>query len=70
MQQILDQLQIALTAFDCDRSLNLLSEAVAEYRRMPEMRDHVWARQASSKNDVRKVSDLAAKRRLSELSPR
>jgi FlaA1/EpsC-like NDP-sugar epimerase len=70
MQQILDELQIALTAFDCDRSLNLLSEAVAEYRRMPEMRDYVWARQATSKTEVRKVSDLAAKRRLSEHGPR
>jgi FlaA1/EpsC-like NDP-sugar epimerase len=70
MQQILDELLLALTAFDCDRALNLLSEAVAEYRRMPEMRDYVWARQATSKTDVRKVSDLAAKRRLSELGPR
>ena len=70
MQKILDELTIALTAFDCDRALNLLSEAVAEYRRMPEMRDYVWARQATSKTDDRKVSDLAAKRRLSELGPR
>ncbi len=71
MQQVLDELLLALTAFDCDRALNLLSEAVAEYRRMPEMRDYVWARKAAAiKSDDRKVSDLAAKRRLSELGPR
>ena len=71
MQQLLDELLIALDAFDCDRALMLLSDAVAEYRRMPEMRDYVWARKAASaKLDDRKVSDFAAKRRLSELGPR
>jgi FlaA1/EpsC-like NDP-sugar epimerase len=71
MQQVLDELNIALAALDCDRALTLLSDAVAEYRRMPEMRDYVWARKAAAiKSDDRKVSDLAAKRRLSELGPR
>jgi FlaA1/EpsC-like NDP-sugar epimerase len=71
MQPILDELLVALGAFDCDRALTLLSDAVAEYRRMPEMRDYVWARKAAAaKSDDRKVSDLAAKRRLSEIGPR
>jgi FlaA1/EpsC-like NDP-sugar epimerase len=71
MQQLLDELLVALGAFDCDRALTLLSDAVAEYRRMPEMRDYVWARKAAAaKSDDRKVSDLAAKRRLSETGPR
>jgi hypothetical protein len=35
------------------------------------MRDYVWARKAASaKPDDRKVSDLAAKRRFSEIGPR
>ncbi len=70
MQQLLDELLSALNAMDCDRALNVLSEAVAEYRRVPEMRDYVWARKVDKgmpvKTDDRKVSDLAAKRRLSE----
>jgi FlaA1/EpsC-like NDP-sugar epimerase len=71
MQPLLDELLVALGAFDCDRALTLLSDAVAEYRLMPEMRDYVWARKpAAAKSDDRKVSDLAAKRRLSEIGPR
>lgn len=71
MQQLLDELLVALQAFDCERALSLLSEAVAEYHRMPEMRDYVWARKvAAAKSDDRKVSDLATKRRLSEAGPR
>jgi FlaA1/EpsC-like NDP-sugar epimerase len=70
MQPILDELLIALAAFDCERALNLLTDAVAEYRRMPEMRDYVWSRKASTKSDDRKVSDLAAKRRASDFGPR
>jgi len=71
MQQLLDDLLLALDACDCDRALMLLSEAVAEYRRMPEIRDYVWARRTlSAKLDARKVSDFAAKRRLSDIGPR
>ena len=66
MQQLLDELMAAVDALDCDRALGLLSEAVAEYRRMPEVRDYVWARKAT-KLDDRKVADMAAKRRISEL---
>jgi len=74
MQQLLDELLVALGVMDCDRALNVLSEAVAEYRRVPEMRDYVWARKADKgtpvKTDDRKVSDLSVKRRLSESLPR
>ncbi len=70
MQQILDELLVVLSAFDCDRALNMLSEAVAEYQRMPESQDFVWARRAMAKSDDRKVADIAAKRRASELGPR
>jgi len=74
MQQLLDELLVALGVMDCDRALNVLSEAVAEYRRVPEMRDYVCARKADKgtpvKTDDRKVSDLSVKRRLSESLPR
>jgi FlaA1/EpsC-like NDP-sugar epimerase len=71
MQQLLDELLGALTAFDCEKALTVLSEAVAEYRRMPETRDYVWARKSTqAKADDRKVSDISTKRRFSELGPR
>jgi FlaA1/EpsC-like NDP-sugar epimerase len=71
MQQLLDELLGALSAFDCEKALTVLSEAVAEYRRMPETRDYVWARKSTqAKADDRKVSDISTKRRFSELGPR
>ena len=64
MQQLLDELLLALASFDCDRALALLGEAVIEFRRCPEIRDYVWNRHvASPKPEERKVADLAAKRR-------
>jgi hypothetical protein len=47
--------------------LQVLADAVVEYHRTPEVRDHVWSHKVvPPKLDDRKVSDLAAKRRLSE----
>jgi len=71
MQQVLDELLGALNASDCDRALNVLSDAVAEYRRTPELRDYVSTRKAQgAKLDDRKVSDIALKRRSSDFGPR
>jgi len=71
MQQVLDELLGALNASDCERALIILSDAVAEYRRTPEIRDYVSTRKTLvAKLDDRKVSDIAAKRRSSELGPR
>jgi FlaA1/EpsC-like NDP-sugar epimerase len=68
MAQILENLQAALQSSDCDRALNILGEAVAEYRPADDIRDYVWARKAvvlpaASDN---KVADLATKRRHAE----
>jgi FlaA1/EpsC-like NDP-sugar epimerase len=67
MQQILNDLLVALASFDCHRALALLTESVAEYQGDPEIRDYVWARKALLPHaPAAKVADFAAKRRLSE----
>jgi FlaA1/EpsC-like NDP-sugar epimerase len=67
MQQVLNELLVALASFDCHRALALLTEAVAEYQAEGEIRDYVWTRKAVLPHaPAAKVADFAAKRRLSE----
>jgi FlaA1/EpsC-like NDP-sugar epimerase len=67
MQQLLNDLLIALASFDCRRSLALLSESVAEYHATHAINDYIWARKAvPAAVDGGKVADFAAKRRLSD----
>ena len=73
MQQLLNELLIALASFDCRRSVALLCEAVAEYRQNHDIRDYVWAKKTLAPvsddrkpADDRKVTDFTAKRRLFE----
>jgi FlaA1/EpsC-like NDP-sugar epimerase len=73
MQQLLNELLIALASFDCRRSVGLLCEAVAEYRQTHDIRDYVWAKKTLAPvsddrkpADDRKVTDFIAKRRLFE----
>jgi FlaA1/EpsC-like NDP-sugar epimerase len=69
MQQLLNELLVALASFDCHRALALLAEAVAEYQAEGEIRDYVWTRKAVLPHaPAAKVADFAAKRRLSEAS--
>jgi FlaA1/EpsC-like NDP-sugar epimerase len=67
MQQLLNDLLIALASFDCRRSLGLLAESVAEYHGTHAINDYIWARKAVPATvDAGKVADFAAKRRLSD----
>lgn len=68
MQQILNDMLVALASFDCSRATALLSDAVAEYRQAAELSDLVWTRKTPAVvvQDV-KVADFAAKRRQSEI---
>jgi FlaA1/EpsC-like NDP-sugar epimerase len=73
MQQLLNELLIALASFDCRRSVGILCEAVAEYRQTHDIRDYVWAQKTLAPidddrkaADGRKVTDFVAKRRLFE----
>jgi FlaA1/EpsC-like NDP-sugar epimerase len=67
MQQLLNELLVALASFDCRRSLALLSEAVAEYHATYAINDYIWTRKSlPAAADAVKVADFAAKRRLSD----
>ncbi|MEJ0037590.1 MAG: nucleoside-diphosphate sugar epimerase/dehydratase [Gammaproteobacteria bacterium] len=67
MQQLLNELLVALASFDCRRSLALLAESVAEYHATHVISDYIWTRKAVSlPADGAKVADFAAKRRLSD----
>jgi FlaA1/EpsC-like NDP-sugar epimerase len=67
MQQVLNDLLVALASFDCHRALGLLAESVAEYNSELDIRDYVWTRKAVLPHaPAAKVADFAAKRRLSE----
>jgi FlaA1/EpsC-like NDP-sugar epimerase len=67
MQQLLNELLVALASFDCRRSLALLADAVAEYHATHAISDYIWTRKGVSvPADGTKVADFAAKRRLSD----
>jgi FlaA1/EpsC-like NDP-sugar epimerase len=67
MQEILNDLLVALASFDCQRALALLAESVAEYQSSPDIRDYVWNRKTVLPHATgAKVADFAAKRRQSE----
>lgn len=67
MEQILNELLVALASFDCHRALALLGDAVAEYQADVDIRDYVWTRKAVLPHaPAAKVADFAAKRRLQE----
>jgi len=68
MQEILNELLVALASFDCERALALLTESVAEYQSSADIRDYVWNRKSVLPHAAgTKVADFAAKRRQSEL---
>jgi FlaA1/EpsC-like NDP-sugar epimerase len=71
VQGMLEELLVAMDRFDCQRSLQLLSEVVEEYQRSPESHDLVWARQSATTPDDRKVTSLKPRRivRNTGLSP-
>ena len=67
MEQVLNELLVALASFDCHRALALLAEAVAEYEADVDIRDYVWTRKAVLPHaPAAKIADFAAKRRLQE----
>jgi FlaA1/EpsC-like NDP-sugar epimerase len=67
MNQLLNDLLIALASFDCRRAIAILSESVAEYRVSSGINDYVWTRKAVvPPADDAKVTDFSAKRRHTE----
>jgi len=69
MQQILNELLVALASFDCRRALALLTESVAEYRAKHAISDYVWTRKSIAPVvEAGRVADFAAKRRHSDVA--
>jgi FlaA1/EpsC-like NDP-sugar epimerase len=65
VQQVLDELSVALGRFDCDVARQLLMQTVAEYRPNVDLQDVVWNRKtAAAYADSANVTSLQARRRL------
>jgi FlaA1/EpsC-like NDP-sugar epimerase len=62
VQEFLTEIMAAMGKFDCQRSLQLLSDVVAEYTPAPQPHDLVWSRQSTVSNDDRKVTNLKPRR--------
>jgi FlaA1/EpsC-like NDP-sugar epimerase len=62
VQELLNEIMAAMSRFDCQRSLQLLSDVVAEYTPAPQPHDLVWARQSTMSTDDRKVTSLKPRR--------
>jgi FlaA1/EpsC-like NDP-sugar epimerase len=62
VQELLNEIMAAMSRFDCQRSLKLLSDVVAEYTPAPQPHDLVWGRQCTMPADDRKVTSLKPRR--------
>ena len=69
VQTMLDELVASMGRFECQRSLQLLSEVVVEYKPAPESHDLVLARQAVAPLDNRKVTSLKVRRVVRNTGP-
>ena len=64
VDELLGHLMTALRNFDCDRAIELLKEAVVEYRAAPELHDLVSYQKRLLIAEQRKVTDLQSRRGL------
>ncbi|MGO9934870.1 MAG: polysaccharide biosynthesis protein [Steroidobacteraceae bacterium] len=62
VQELLNEIMEAMRGYDCQRSLQILSDVVAEYTPAPEPHDLLWARQTTMTTDDRKVTSLKPRR--------
>jgi hypothetical protein len=62
VHEFLNEVIATMSRFDCQRSLQLLSDVVAEYTPAPQPHDLVWARQCTTATDDRKVTSLKPRR--------
>jgi UDP-N-acetylglucosamine 4,6-dehydratase len=62
VQELLNEILEAMGRYDCQRSLQLLSDVVAEYTPAPQPHDLMWARQTTMATDDRKVTSLKPRR--------
>jgi hypothetical protein len=71
VQQVLEELSVALNRFDCERARQLLMQTVAEYRPSQDLQDLVWSRKTELAHaEPKNVTNLQSRRaRLAAPSP-
>jgi FlaA1/EpsC-like NDP-sugar epimerase len=63
VQQVLDDMSLALSRFDCDRARQLLMQTVAEYKPTGDIQDLVWSRKAAiAPAELKNVTALQTRR--------
>jgi FlaA1/EpsC-like NDP-sugar epimerase len=62
VQELLNEIMEAMGRYDCQQSLQILSDVVAEYTPAPQPHDLMWARQTTMATDDRKVTSLKPRR--------
>ncbi|MDY6947712.1 MAG: nucleoside-diphosphate sugar epimerase/dehydratase [Pseudomonadota bacterium] len=63
VQQVLDEMSMALNRFDCDRARQLLMQTVAEYKPSGDIQDLVWTRKAALAHaEMKNVTALQTRR--------
>jgi FlaA1/EpsC-like NDP-sugar epimerase len=62
VQELLNEVLESMGRYDCQRSLQILSDVVAEYTPAPQPHDLMWARQTTMTTDDRKVTSLKPRR--------
>lgn len=63
VQQVLDEMSLALSRFDCDRARQLLMQTVAEYKPTGDIQDLVWSRKAALAHaELKNVTALQTRR--------
>ena len=69
VQIMLEEIQAAMSRFDCHRALHLLGEVVEEYKPSSDSHDLVWLRQSAVTPDDRKVTNLKPRRIVRNSGP-
>jgi FlaA1/EpsC-like NDP-sugar epimerase len=70
VQQVLDELLLAVGRSDCDKARQLLMQAVAEYKPTGDLQDLVWTRKTTVAHaDLTNVTSLQARRRMTPPPP-
>jgi FlaA1/EpsC-like NDP-sugar epimerase len=69
VQQVLDDMSLALGRFDCDRARQLLMQTVAEYKPTGDLQDLVWSRKAALAHAESKNVTALQTRRVRAVTP-
>ncbi len=69
VSHLLENLLTAMSRFDCQRAVDLLQQAVVEYKPSIDFHDIVWQRQSEQLAELRKVTELKTRRLPRQVGP-